>query len=139
MFMLPHLHVHAHTLSQEWDMSFATPYHSPSRSHQSALPFNDSMSDSPPLKQQRLFSPSPSPSTPEKPRPRRPLTNPFSLPSPSYALYNSPLRDATNGRNDIMMTSPPRIERLQLFDYPCTPVSLAKQCGMLSKESFLHR
>ena len=32
--------------------------------------------------------------------------------------------------DDIMMCSLPRIERLQLFDYPRTPASIARSSGM---------
>ena len=33
------------------------------------------------------------------------------------------------GDGDIMMTSPPRLERLQLLDYPCTPLSIVRSSG----------
>ena len=31
---------------------------------------------------------------------------------------------------DVMMNSPPRLERLQLLDYPRTPLSIARSSGL---------
>ncbi len=53
---------------------------------------------------------------------------------------DSPVKNGSNGEeSDVMITSPPRLERLRLFDFPCTPASLAKSAGLLHKESILHR
>ena len=112
-------------------MSFATPHSSPSRP--TALKSMDSsFCDSPPLKQQRLFSPSPG--TPTKTLP------PFRHIGASLSHAQSPLRDSTNtSGDDVMMCSPPKIERLQLFDSPQTPMSIAKNSGLLPSQSVINR
>ena len=119
-------------------MSFATPYSSPSK-HQASFDSVDSMCESPPpLKQQRLLSPSPN--TPSKSQSR---SRGFSSIRQSSALFSSctsPTNDSAES-DDSFLTSPPKIERLQLFDYPCTPMSIMKSSGLplSSKKSFLHR
>lgn len=86
------------------------------------------------LKRQRLFSPS-SPVTQDKypvifHSPVRPSPRPFLDTSCDSltALNEMAARDAS--RNDIMVISPPRLERLQLLDYPCTPLSIARSSGL---------
>ena len=118
---------------QGWDMSFATPSSSPSRRASLKL-LDSSLCDSPPLKQQRLFSPSPG--TPSK------NFSPFSYNRDSLHSLTSrrPLRDSNKtGNDDIMMFSPPKLERLQLFDSPQTPMSIAKSSGMLPRHSVMSR
>ena len=109
---------------------FLTPNPSPSKrpsAHQISTPPQL-------LKRQRLFSPS-SPVTPDKfpvnfHSPARPSPRPFLDTSCDSltALNELAVNDAS--RDDIMMMSPPRIERLQLLDYPCTPLSIARSSGM---------
>lgn len=114
-------------------MSFATPSSSPSRRTSLKL-LDSSLCDSPPLKQQRLFSPSPS--TPNKTSPQ------FSHNKDSLHSLTArrPLRDSNNtSNNDIMMCSPPKLERLQLFDSPQTPMSIAKSSGLLPRQSVISR
>lgn len=102
------------------------------------------MCETPPhlLKRQRLFSPS-SPSTPDKflARYRSPVR-----PSPSLRLFLDSSCDSltalnelaaleeanqrNNSSQDVMVLSPPRLERLQLLDYPCTPLSIARSSGI---------
>lgn len=110
--------------------SLLTPNPSPSKHLQVPL------CETPPpmLKRQRLFSPS-SPVTPDKfpvnfHSPARPSPRPFldSSCDSLTALNEMATYDANS--NDIMMTSPPRIERLQLLDYPCTPLSIARSSGL---------
>ena len=116
-------------------MSFATPYSSPTK-HQASFNSVDSMCESPPpLKQQRLFSPSP---TMSQSRSRG-----FSSIRQPTALFSSSASPTDQGfeSDDSFLASPPKIERLQLFDYPCTPMSIMKSSGvpLSSKKSFLHR
>ena len=86
------------------------------------------------LKRQRLFSPS-SPVTPDKfpvnfHSPARPSPRPFLDTSCDSLTALNEMAAHDSSRDDIMMTSPPRIERLQLLDYPCTPLSIARSSGM---------
>ena len=115
-------------------MSFATPR--PSPHHRSFSSNESSMCESPPSKQPRLFTPPPL--SPAKKRLAAPLN--FEL-SPTPQKPPLPFRDSTNMSrgNDVMVCSPPRIERLQLFDYPATPQTLARGSGVLAKESILSR
>ena len=133
-------------------MKFATPNPSPSKraaarqiSHVTPL-----------TKKQRLFSPN-SPRTPDKFNSRFRPPGPFSQPSPSIndsladTSMNSSLGAGDGGvsgsntvsqsqvidSEDVMMCSPPRIERLQLFDYPRTPISIARSSGIHVADSKL--
>ena len=121
--------------AQGWDISFATPRHSPSR-HHSFTSADSSMCESPPLKLPRLFTPPPP--SPAENQLRTPLD--FEL-SPTPRGPPLPFRDTTNTAegDDVMIFSPPKIERLHLFDYPATPQTLARGSSMLAKESFLNR
>lgn len=126
-------------------MKFATPNPSPSkrtavRQGSCVTPLN---------KKQRLFSPT-SPGTSDKFDTRFRPSNLFSQPSPSDSFDTSidsmncslgcsdsqTHRDTANSQDDgvvsddVMMCSPPRIERLQLFDYPRTPASIARSSGI---------
>lgn len=122
-------------------MSFATPDSSPPR--RATVHLNNSFCETPPLnKKQRLLSPSPQ--TPDKSLCNFRPTSLFSQdsPSPNNLSFNSSsesidsvLKDSTksNGQDDdsdVMMLSPPRLERLQLFDYPRTPLSIARSSGL---------
>ena len=123
-------------------MRFATPNQSPSK--QTCA--RQSSYGTPHSKKQRLFSPI-SPSTPDKfntdgfhP------SNLFSRLSPSLSDSFDTSMDSMNNTNslgntthpvakevcgsDVMMCSPPRIERLQLFDSPRTPGSIARSSGI---------
>lgn len=127
---------------QEQGMSaslfFTTPNPSPTKRCQVSL------CDTPPplLKRQRLFSPS-SPATPDKfpvdfQSPVRPSPRP-SLDSSCDSVtamnimgahQNGSSTDGNGGSSDVMITSPPRLERLQLLDYPCTPLSIVRTSGL---------
>ena len=107
-------------------------------------------------KKQRLFSPT-SPRTPDKSRFHP--SSLFSQPSPSDSLADTSTDkincsvgsgdiQASSGNavyqsypavdsEDVMMCSPPRIERLQLFDYPRTPISIARSSGIHVADSKL--
>lgn len=133
---------------QGWNVSFATPR--PSPHHKSFSSTESSMCESPPLKQPRLFTPPPlSPSTATTTNKRRqrhclatPLDYDLSPPVPPSTpnFVPKPYQDSTNrNRDDVMVCSPPRIERLQLFDFPATPQTLARGAGVLSKGSILSR
>ncbi len=104
-------------------------------------------STSPPLmKKQRLFSPS-SPTTPDKfpahfRSPMRPSLSPaicldFSCDSPSSQTEMVAKGDSSS--DSSMICSPPRIERLQLYDYPRTPLSIARSCGLAVKENLAQK
>lgn len=115
-------------------MGFATPR--PSPHHRSFSSIESSMCESPPLKQPRLFTPPPlSPSTKQLATPLN-----FEL-SPTPQKPPRPFRDSTNQTrsSDVMACSPPQIERLKLFDFPATPQTLARDAGVLPKESILSR
>lgn len=120
---------------QEMSATLFTPYPSPTkRPTVSQVP----LCETPPplLKRQRLFSPS-SPATPDKfplnfQSPIRPSPRSFLLDSSSdslTALNEMAVHQGNNGY-DVMMTSPPRLERLQLLDYPRTPLSIARSSGL---------
>lgn len=120
-------------------MKFATPNPSPSKrtsAHQSSY-------GTPHSKKQRLFSPT-SPSTPDKFNTGFHPSNLFSRVSPGLSDSFDTSMDCMNGSlgntthpvtkeicgDDVMMCSPPRIERLQLFDSPRTPASIARSSGI---------
>ena len=121
-------------------MRFATPNPSPSK----RTCARQSSYGTPHSKKQRLFSPT-SPSTPDKFNTEgfHP-SNLFSRLSPSLSdsfdtsmdSMNSSLGNTTHSvakevsGSDVMMCSPPRIERLQLFDSPRTPGSIARSSGI---------
>ena len=128
-------------------MKFATPNPSPSKRAAARQGSNVT----PLTKKQRLFSPT-SPGTPDKFGTSFRPSNLFSYASPppgesfnnSVDSMNCSLGDhdcqvpsaiansqcCPTDSNDVMMCSPPRIERLQLFDYPRTPASIARSSGM---------
>lgn len=92
----------------------------------------------PPLhKRQRLFSPS-SPATPDKfpayfrspvrPSPISPRPTLDSSVDSMTALNEMAAHEVCS--NDVMVTSPPRLERLRLLDYPRTPLSIARSSGL---------
>ena len=100
----------------------------------------------PHCKKQRLFSPT-SPSTPDEFDTKFHPSNLFSHPSPCLSDSFDTSVDSMNGSlghshcpipeesygmepGDVMMRSPPRIERLQLFDSPRTPASIARSSGI---------
>ena len=139
------VHVHVCTFSViGMEHEFATPCTSPSKRPSS---YHNSSLDTPPpmFKKQRLFSPS-SPKTPDNK-----LSSPFHRskvlcrrsPSPCNFSFNSST-DSYNGEamghvnesgcgmdsDDIMVCSPPKEERLQLFDYPRTPLSIVRSSGL---------
>lgn len=105
------------TSPQCWDTNYATPSHRPSVT---MMEFS-----SPPLKQQRLFSPSNN-DIPITPSPMK-----FSFPIQPLCLdkefsqctspFSSPVHTPSSSSP---LSSPPRIERLMLFDTPHTPKSL---------------
>lgn len=128
-------------------MKFATPNPSPSK-----LPAVRQCSNVTPLiKKQRLFSPTSPTLTDEFGSTIHPC-NLFSHPSPSpsdsfsnsidsmnCSLDNNDCQvssDITNSQgcpvdsDDVLKCSPPCIERLQLFDYPRTPASIARCSGV---------
>ena len=121
-------------------MKFATPNPSPSKQTSAC----QSSCGTPHSKKQRLFSPT-SPSTPDKFNTNFHPSNLFSRISPSHLSDSfDTSMDSMNGSlgstthpitkeicgGDIMMCSPPRIERLQLFDSPRTPASIARSSGI---------
>ena len=141
-----HTHTHTHTLThthpQGWCVSFATPRHSPRHHSFSSSTESPSICESPPLKQPRLFTPPPySPARQQHHPMGSPLNFELSPPptnkSPSRQLVAPGDIGEING--DVMVTSPPRLERLQLFDYPATPQTLARGSSFLAKESILSR
>ena len=115
--------------TQELSFSLLTPNTSPTKRgcHETPPPL---------LKRQRLFSPS-SPATPDKfPAHFHSPAHPSRSPRPFLdsscdsitALNEMATYEADS--NDIMMLSPPRLERLQLLDYPRTPLSIARSSGL---------
>ena len=122
--------------------SYFTPNPSPAKRPISRL----SMATPPPLlKRQRLFSPS-SPGTPGKflacyRSPARPSPSPRLFLDSSCdsltaldelaSLEEASKRNSSSSNGcDVMIVSPPRLERLQLWDYPCTPLSIARSSGL---------
>ena len=134
----PILLVFVCSLLQGWCVSFATPRHSPRHNSFSSTE-SSSMCESPPLKQPRLFTPPPP--SPAQKQQRHPLNSPLNFelsPTPRNPT-SAPFTDSTNRNGDIMITSPPRLERLQLFDYPATPQTLARGSNILAKDSIFNR
>lgn len=108
----------------EWNMNFATPLTSPPRQ------LDNSFSETPLNKRQRLFSPQSSEEE-DSFRPSRLVTSLFSPASTGSPESNQDSDDSLlKGTNDVMVVSPPRLERLQLFDYPRTPLSIARSSGV---------
>lgn len=116
-------------------MSFATPSTSPSK--RLASHHNSSLETPPPIfKKQRLFSPD-TPDTKSRSSKiwshQSPSPCSFSLDSSTESNNEEAVRDEEGGyvhSDDVMMCSPPKIERLQLFDYPRTPLSIVKSLGL---------
>ena len=120
---------------QKSNAIFITPNPSPSK----CLAVSGVETPPPCLKKQRLFSPS-SPVTPDKfPASFQSPTRPSQTISPrlfldsscdSLTALNEMDYSSEMGKSDIMITSPPRLERLQLLDYPRTPLSIARSSGL---------
>ncbi|CAI8051674.1 Wee1-like protein kinase 2 [Geodia barretti] len=124
---------------QGWCASFATPRHSPRHNSFSSTE-SSSMCESPPLKQPRLFTPPPH--SPARKQRQRSINSPLNFelsPTPQNPTSAPFIADSTDKNGDVMVTSPPRLERLQLFDYPATPITLARGSGILAKDSIFNR
>ena len=123
---------------QGWSISFATPRHSPHHNSFSSME-SSSMCESPPLKQPRLFTPPPPSPTRKQHQTSHNSPLNFELsPTPTNPTPGH-YADSANRNGDVMMTSPPRLERLQLFDYPATPQTLARGSGVLTKDTIFNR
>lgn len=126
-------------------MNFATPNPSPSKRAAA-----QGSNVTPVTKKQRMFSPT-SPKTPDKFSTEFRPSNIFARLPPAGDSFNtsidsmncslsntgSPVLSDCNdsqirvvGSGDVIICSPPRIERLQLFDYPRTPASIARSSGV---------
>ncbi len=104
-------------------MNFATPLSSPPQR------MDGSFSETPLHKRQRLFSPESSED--DSLRPTRLATCLFSPSSTGSPDSNHDSDDSVlRSCKDVMTVSPPRLERLQLFDYPRTPLSIARSSGV---------
>ena len=124
---------------QGWCASFATPRHSPRHNSFSSTE-SSSMCESPPLKQPRLFTPPPH--SPARKQRQCSINSPLNFelsPTPQNPTSAPFIADSTDKNGDVMVTSPPRLERLQLFDYPATPITLARGSGILAKDSIFNR
>ncbi len=106
-------------------MNFATPQSTPPKY------MDSSFCETPLHKRQRLFSPQ----SPEDLLSTFRPTSLFSQDSPSSHGSPNTSCDSVDSLlkdppNDSLMVSPPRLERLQLFDYPRTPLSIARSSGV---------
>lgn len=119
---------------QEPNTSYLTPNHSPSKRPIWHVSLCESTPPRPILKKQRLFSPS-SPATPDEfpasfCSPIHPSASPRPFLDSSCDSLTGLNEMAAYKSNDVMVTSPPRLERLQLLDYPRTPLSIARSSGL---------
>ena len=102
---------------------------SPSPSKRPTTSLFNSFTPPPLLKRQRLFSPS-SPTNPDKfPIDFQSPVRPSVSPNPYLGSSCDSLNEMA-AKGDAMLSSPPRLERLQLFDYPRTPLSIARSSGL---------